>query len=74
MNPKRSANFVKALGNRSKTDQIDSKALYEFKNVIKPEEVSVPVIDEVAEKLNAYLTSYQFIMKLKQATFNHLEA
>ena len=74
VNPKRSANFVKALGNRSKTDQIDSKALYEFKNVIKPEEASVPFIDEAAEKLNAYLTSYQFIMKLKQATSNHLEA
>ena len=74
VNPKRSSNFAKVCGNRSKTDKIDSKALYTFKNIIDSEKLVVPVIDQVSENLNSYLTSYKFIMKFEQATCNHLEA
>jgi len=74
VNPKKSSNFAKVCGNRSKTDKIDSKALYNFKNIIDSEKLVVPVIDQVAENLNSYLTSYKFVMKFEQAACNHLEA
>ena len=74
INPKRSSNFAKALGKRSKTDLIDAKTIYNYKSLISPEDIIIPVIDPVAEKLSAYLTSYKFTMKLKQSMKNHLEA
>jgi len=34
INPKRSSNFAKAIGNRSKTDKVDAKTLYAFKTLL----------------------------------------
>lgn len=74
VNPKKSSNFAKAIGNRSKTDRIDAKMLYEFKNIININDIAIPEIDEVAEKLLSYLTSYEFSSKKVTSIINHIEA
>ena len=69
INPKRSSNFSKAIGNRSKTDKIDTKkTIYEYRKIIDPKNIKVPKIDKVAQTLSAYLTSYKFTVK-KESLF-----
>ncbi|MEA2022279.1 MAG: transposase [Candidatus Caldatribacteriota bacterium] len=75
INPKRSSNFSKAIGNRSKTDKIDTKkTIYEYRKIIDPKNIKVPKIDKVAQTLSAYLTSYKFTVKKRVSISNHLEA
>lgn len=75
INPKRSSNFSKAIGNRSKTDKIDTKkTIYEYRKIIDPKDIKVPKIDKVAQRLSAYLTSYKFTQKKRVSISNHLEA
>jgi transposase len=74
VNPMKSSSFTKALGNRSKTDVIDAAMLYELHKVIKPEDILVPRIDQVAEDLSHYLTSYELLLKTKTSLSNHLHA
>jgi transposase len=57
VNPKRSANVAKTLGNRSKTDAIDAKMLYSFHLLLKESEFSIPEMDEIAEQLGAFIGS-----------------
>jgi len=74
MNPKKSANFAKALGNRSKTDDIDAKMLYKFHVLLKEEDFRIPEIDKVAEQLGAYVSSYRIIQKTRTMLSNHLQS
>ena len=74
INPKRSSNFAKVIGNRSKTDKIDAKTLYAFKNLINPGDIKVPEIDKDVEVLSAYLSSYEFVLKTRISISNHIEA
>jgi transposase len=74
VNPIKSASFTKTLGNRSKTDTIDARMLYELRKVIKPENVLIPRIDREAEQLSLYFTSYELIIKTRTAVSNHLHA
>jgi transposase len=74
INPIKSAAFAKALGNRSKTDTIDARMLYEFHKVVQPEHITIPSIDSRAEKLSAYLASYELMVKTRTALSNHLHA
>jgi len=74
VNPIKSSSFTKALGNRSKTDTIDAKMLYEFHKVVRPEHVIVPRVDGKADKLSLYLTSYELMIKTRTALSNHLHA
>lgn len=74
VNPIKSASFTKTLGNRSKTDTIDAKMLYELRKVIKPEDILVPRIDKEAEQLSLYLSSYELMIKTRTALSNHLHA
>ena len=74
VNPTKSASFTKTLGNRSKTDTIDAKMLYELHKVIKPEDILVPRIDKEAEQLSLYLASYELMIKTRTALSNHLHA
>jgi len=73
MNSKKSANFAKALGNRSKTDDIDAKMLYKFHVLLKEEDFRIPEIDKVAEQLGAYVSSYRIIQKTRTMLSNHLQ-
>lgn len=72
MNPKKSANFAKALGNRSKTDSIDAKMLYRFRLLLKEEDLNIPEIDETTEQLGSYIVSYDIIQKARIMLSNHL--
>ena len=74
VNPKKSANFVKVVGNRSKTDVVDTKMLYSFHLLLKESEFSITKMDESAEQLGAYLGSYEIIQKTRTMLSNHLQS
>jgi len=74
INPKKSSNFSKVLGNRSKTDLIDSKMIYKFSALLKEEDFSVPKVDRIAEQLSSYLSSYKIIQKTKTMLSNHIHS
>jgi len=74
LNPKKSHNFAKSLGKRSKTDKIDARIIYAYHQLIPKEKIQVPVINPEAKKLSGYLTSYQFIQKQRVSLANHLES
>lgn len=74
VNPKKSANFAKALGNRSKTDAIDAKMLYRFHLLLKEEELSIPEIDKTTEHLGSFIHSYEIIQKTRTMLSNHLHS
>jgi len=72
VNPKRSSNFAKAMGNRSKTDRIDAKMLYAFGALIDEKDMRVPDDDNVSNILSVYLSVYQFLIKTKISISNHI--
>ncbi len=74
VNPKKSHNFTRALGKRSKTDKIDARILYQFHKLIDLKDIKVPQIDQQAKVLASYLTSYEFALKQRVALSNHLES
>jgi transposase len=74
INPRQSANFAKALDNRSKSDIIDAKMLYKFHVMLSRSEISVPIINTVQEELSEMLTFFKFIQKERVSFSNHLEA
>ncbi len=74
VNPKKSSNFAKALGNRSKTDAIDAKMLYRFNVLLNEEDLKIPVIDKTAEQLGSYISSYKIIQKTRTMLSNHLHS
>jgi len=53
VNPKKSANFAKVVGNRSKTDVVDAKMLSTFDALLTEEDFRIPEIDEITEQLGA---------------------
>src|SRR5450830_723018 len=74
VNPKKSANFAKVVGNRSKTDVVDAKMLYSFHLLLKESEFSIPAMDEIAEQLGAELGSYEMIQKTSTMLSNHVQS
>jgi transposase len=74
VNPKKSANFAKVLGNRSKTDVVDAKMLYTFHALLTEEDFRIPEIDEITEQLGAYLGSYEIIQKTRTMLSNHVHS
>jgi transposase len=74
VNPKKSHNFTRALGKRSKTDKIDARTLYQFHKLIEAKDIQVPKIDQQAKTLASYLTSYEFALKQRISLSHHLES
>jgi len=74
VNPKKSHNFTRALGRRSKTDKIDAQILYQFHKLIEAKDIKIPRIDQQAKTLASYLTSYEFALKQRISLSNHLES
>lgn len=74
INPRQSANFAKALDNRSKSDIIDAKMLYKFHVMLNESDITVPTIDKAQEELSEMLTYYKFLQKQRVSFSNHLEA
>jgi len=72
VNPKKSHNFTRALGKRSKTDKIDARILYQFHKLIDLKDIKIPKIDQQAKALASYLTSYEFALKQRISLSNHL--
>ena len=74
VNPKKSHNFTRALGKRSKTDKIDAQILYQFHKHIEAKDIKVPEVDQQAKTLASYLVSYEFALKQRISLSNHLES
>jgi transposase len=74
VNPRQSANFAKALDNRSKSDIIDAKMLHKFYVMAKDGDIVVPVLNEAQEALSVMLGYYKLLQKERNAFSNHLEA
>lgn len=74
INPRQSANFAKALDNRSKSDIIDAKMLYKFHVMLNEIDIAIPTIDKAQEELSEMLTYYKFLQKQRVSFSNHLEA
>lgn len=71
MNPKKSANFSKAIGNRSKTDKIDARTLYAFRALIGDKDMKIPEKNKISSTLSSYLSMYEFVLKTKTSISNH---
>ena len=74
VNPRQSANFAKALDNRSKTDIIDAKMLYLFHVMAKVGDIVIPRIDELQETLGEMLSYFKLLIKQRNSFSNHLES
>ena len=74
VNPRQSSNFAKALDNRSKSDIIDAKMLYNFRVMANSEDIKIPVIDERQESLGEMLSYYKLLQKQRTGFSNHLES
>jgi len=74
VNPRQSANFAKALDNRSKSDIIDAEILHKFYVMAKKGDIVVPTIDKAQEALGAMMGYYKLLQKQRNALSNHLEA
>jgi cell shape-determining protein MreC len=48
--------------------------LYTFKNLITPDEIKVPERDKDVETLSMYLSSYEFVLKMRVSISNHIGA
>ncbi len=74
INPKQFSNHAKALGQRNKTDEIDSVVLSKSLHLARTNEIKIPYINEEAESIKELMSYYKFISKQKTKTKNHLEA
>ena len=74
VNPKKSHNFTRAFGKRSKTDKIDARTLYQFHKLIDLKDIKIPKIDQQAKTLSSYLVSYEFALKQRISLSHHLES
>ncbi len=74
VNPRQSANFLKALGERNKTDTVDAKMLSQMHVLAAESEIAVPIIDALAEQIKERMGYYKLIQKQRVTMQNHLEA
>lgn len=74
INPKQSKNYAKALGRRSKTDQIDAEVLSKAIAVAEDDEIRVPYLNAVVEEIKELMSYYKFTVKQRVKAVNHLEA
>jgi transposase len=74
VNPKKSANVAKVVGNRSKTDVVDAKMLSTFHVLLTEEDFRIPEMDERAEQLGAFIGSYEMIQKTRTMLSNHVQS
>ena len=74
VNPKKSVNFSKAIGQRNKTDIDDAKMLSKMIVTATINDIKIPIIDEVVEELKELISYYRFIIKQQMQNKSHLEA
>lgn len=74
VNPRQSANFLKALGERNKTDKVDARMLSQMHVLAKEDEIAVPVIEQRVEQIKERMGYYKLIQKQRITMQNHMEA
>lgn len=74
VNPKKSINFAKAIGQRNKSDINDSIMLSKMIVTALDEEITVPIVNSVVEELHELISYYKFLLKQRTQNKNHLEA
>ena len=74
INPKRSSNFAKSMGERNKTDKVDAKLLSNAIVLAKDGEIKIPTYDERVEEMSVLMSYYRFIIKSRVNLVNHLES
>lgn len=74
INPKKSINFAKAIGQRNKSDIQDSVMLPKMLVTALADEIKVPIINIVVEELHELISYYKFLLKQRTQYKNHLEA
>ena len=74
INPKQFSNHAKALGQRNKTDEVDSIVLSKSLHLARDNEIKVPYINEESESIKELMGYYKFTSKQKTKISNHLEA
>jgi transposase len=74
VNPKKSINFAKAIGQRNKSDIDDAKMLSRMIVTALNEDIKVTTINDTVEELNELISYYKFLLKQRTQNKNHLEA
>ncbi len=74
INPKRSSNLAKGLGERNKTDKVDARILSQMFLVAKDKDIKIPVINVVKEELKELISGYKLIVKQQTTVKNHISA
>jgi len=74
VNPRHSANFAKALGQRNKTDKADARMLHQMHRMADPDDIAIPVLDEQTNAIKELMGYYKLLQKQRIALSNHLEA
>lgn len=74
VNPKKSINFAKAIGQRNKSDIEDAVMLSKMIVTATDEEINVPIVNSVVEELHELISYYKFLLKIRTQHKNHFEA
>lgn len=74
VNPKRSSNFAKSMGERNKTDKVDAKLLSKAIVMADSEDIKIPVYDKRVEDMKTLMSYYRFVVKSRVRLINQLEA
>lgn len=74
VNPKQSANFSKAIGQRNKSDIEDAVMLSKMIVTAVEKEIKVPVINPYVEQLHEAIAYYKLLLKQRVQLKNHFEA
>jgi len=72
VNPKKSSNFAKVMGHRSKNDINDARLLSKMILTAKEEEIKVPIIDAIKEEIKELIGCYKLIIKQQVQIKNHI--
>ena len=74
VNPKKSINFAKAIGQRNKSDIEDAVMLSKMIVTAEEEDIKIPIINYVVEELHELISYYKLLLKQRTQYKNHLEA
>jgi len=74
INPKRFANYAKALGEEIKNDEIDARVLAGAITIAKEHQIAIPHYDGTVEQIKELMGFYKFTIKQTIQMKNHLES
>ena len=74
VNPKKSSNFAKVMGQRNKSDLLDARMLSQMIVTARKDQIKVPIINKQGEEIKELIKYYQLISKQKTQNKNHLES